>query len=233
MDISDFSSIQKCAETFKKKVGQIDILINNAGTIGKINELTTNYELTSDIFDSVFNTNFFGTINMTELFLQKELIRKNGKIIIITSSDGNAMRVGDKKLRGQITADDLTLQKIYSLADQYKNAIINHTVKKESWITDMGPVYSNSKLLLNAYAKSLKNREEISNKNIQVYACCPGWVRTDMGGIYAPRSIEGGSITPVYLVELPREINDNYQGKFFSDKKVFDWENTPMQGYTP
>lgn len=41
-----------------------------------------------------------------------------------------------------------------------------------------------------------------------------------MGGPNAYLSLEEGAITPSYLIELPFEVNPEFQGKFFSDKKV-------------
>ena len=41
-----------------------------------------------------------------------------------------------------------------------------------------------------------------------------------MAGEKAPLTIDEGALTPVYLVELPFEVNKDYQGKFFYLNKV-------------
>ena len=43
----------------------------------------------------------------------------------------------------------------------------------------------------------------LKGTNILVNAVCPGWVRTDMGGSNATRSVEEGATTPVWLATLP------------------------------
>ena len=75
-------------------------------------------------------------------------------------------------------------------------------------------------MCINKYASLVAYRSNITEKNVQVYSCCPGWVRTDMGGPKASRSIEEGVVCPLYLVELEHKINKDLQGRFFEDCKV-------------
>lgn len=77
--------------------------------------------------------------------------------------------------------------------------------------------YRFSKSALNALTIMLAN--ELAGK-IKVNAVCPGWVRTDMGGSNAPRSIEEGADTPVWLATTLDTIPT---GKFFRNRKIIDW----------
>ena len=53
-----------------------------------------------------------------------------------------------------------------------------------------------------------------------VNSVCPGWVRTDMGGPTAPRSVEEGADTAVWLAtDAPPELT----GKFFRDRQEIPW----------
>jgi len=53
-------------------------------------------------------------------------------------------------------------------------------------------------------------------KNVTINAVCPGWVKTDMGGASAPRSLEKGAETPIWLATAPlSEIKAN--GSAFRD----------------
>ena len=80
------------------------------------------------------------------------------------------------------------------------------------------PAYSVSKASLNALTVMLAS--ELKGTNILVNAVCPGWVRTDMGGSNATRSVEEGAATPVWLATLP---DGERTGHIFFDKKQINW----------
>ncbi len=80
------------------------------------------------------------------------------------------------------------------------------------------PAYSVSKASLNALTVMLAS--ELKGTNILVNAVCPGWVRTDMGGSNATRSVEEGATTPVWLATLP---DGEPTGHIFFDKKQINW----------
>lgn len=80
------------------------------------------------------------------------------------------------------------------------------------------PSYSISKTALNAVTRVLAG--ETQGHNILVNSVCPGWVKTDMGGSGAERSIEKGAETLVWLAILP---DKGPTGKFFRDKKEIEW----------
>lgn len=67
IDISKEESVNSAAKEFGKYSGVLDILINNAGILGK-RKSEDNPLSISDVRE-VFETNFFGTIAVTEAFL--------------------------------------------------------------------------------------------------------------------------------------------------------------------
>lgn len=77
--------------------------------------------------------------------------------------------------------------------------------------------YRLSKSSLNALTILMAN--ELSNTNIKINAMCPGWVRTDMGGANASRSVEKGAETATWLA-TEKTIPT---GKFFRDMKIIKW----------
>ena len=81
-----------------------------------------------------------------------------------------------------------------------------------------GPLgYSLTKAALNVL--TVKLAQEVSG-DIKVNAACPGWVRTRMGGAAAPRSVEEGADTIVWLATLPPERSS---GGFFRDRESIPW----------
>jgi NAD(P)-dependent dehydrogenase (short-subunit alcohol dehydrogenase family) len=88
-------------------------------------------------------------------------------------------------------------------------------------LAEMGmgfPAYRMSKAALNALTRI--TAAELAQTGIKVNAVCPGWVRTDMGGPGAPRTVEQGADTPVWLATLPA---DGPNGGFFRDRKPIPW----------
>jgi NAD(P)-dependent dehydrogenase (short-subunit alcohol dehydrogenase family) len=80
------------------------------------------------------------------------------------------------------------------------------------------PAYSMSKAALNAFTRQLAAATK--GTGILVNSACPGWVRTDMGGPGAPRSVEQGADTIVWLATLGAT---GPTGGFFSDRKPIAW----------
>lgn len=81
-----------------------------------------------------------------------------------------------------------------------------------------GPfAYSVSKAALDALTVSLARD---LGGDLKVNACCPGWVRTRMGGAEAPLTPEKGADTPVWLATLPA---DGPSGGFFRNRKPIAW----------
>lgn len=80
------------------------------------------------------------------------------------------------------------------------------------------PSYSLSKLALNGLTIMLA--QALGPDRIVVNSMCPGWVRTDMGGPNATRTVEEGARTAVWLAdEAPSDVS----GKFFRDAKEIPW----------
>jgi NAD(P)-dependent dehydrogenase (short-subunit alcohol dehydrogenase family) len=76
--------------------------------------------------------------------------------------------------------------------------------------------YRLSKAALNALTRTLAWDE----RWVKVNSMCPGWVRTDMGGSGAPKSVEEGADTAVWLATLP---DDGPTGGFFRNRQPIPW----------
>ena len=80
------------------------------------------------------------------------------------------------------------------------------------------PAYSLSKHALNALTRQFANK--LKNDGILVNALCPGWVRTSMGGMTAPRSAKSAAKGIVWACLLKDSLKT---GKFFREKEIIDW----------
>ncbi|MGH8397055.1 MAG: SDR family oxidoreductase [Gammaproteobacteria bacterium] len=78
--------------------------------------------------------------------------------------------------------------------------------------------YRISKAALNMVTRVFAN--ELRPRNILVNSVCPGWVKTDMGGVNANRSIEKGVETIVWLASAPEATESGF---FWRDKKKIPW----------
>ena len=88
-------------------------------------------------------------------------------------------------------------------------------------LTDMGDgnaAYRMSKTALNTLTRMVASAME--QQDILVNSMCPGWVRTDMGGPQASRSVEKGAETAVWLATSP---GGGPTGGLFRDKKPIPW----------
>ena len=82
------------------------------------------------------------------------------------------------------------------------------------------PSYNLSKTALNALTVMFAKATGSGEKDILVNACCPGWVRTDMGGRGAPLTVEQGADTIVWLATLPK---GGPTGGFFAEREKIEW----------
>ncbi len=83
---------------------------------------------------------------------------------------------------------------------------------------DEYPAYSISKTALNALTR--QSAAALKDKRVSVNSVCPGWVRTDMGGENATRTVEQGADTVVWLAtEAPADVT----GQFLRDRKQIPW----------
>lgn len=79
--------------------------------------------------------------------------------------------------------------------------------------------YRSSKAALNTLTQGFAL--ELAGHDIRVNCMTPGWVRTKLGGLAAPRSPEEGAETILWLVKEDDAITGS--GRFFKDREIFPW----------
>lgn len=90
LDVSDRSQIAEVIEASEKRFNQIDVLINNAGYgfRGAVEEAS------EEEMRKIFDTNFFGTVNMIQAVLPAMREHKSGTIMNLSSIGGRFGPVG-------------------------------------------------------------------------------------------------------------------------------------------
>lgn len=80
-DVSDRAQVDKMINDIKKRFGNIDILINNAG----IADTQLFSDVTQEDFDRMVRVHLKGTFNCTQAVLEDMIYKKCGKVINISS----------------------------------------------------------------------------------------------------------------------------------------------------
>lgn len=83
LDLTDKDSITNASKIIETKCTKLDILINNAGILGKIPQPASTVPV--DEIRKIFDTNFFGTIQVTQEFIPLLQKSEAGRIVNVTS----------------------------------------------------------------------------------------------------------------------------------------------------
>lgn len=178
LDVTSDASIATAAQKLRDGAIRIDALVNNAGVYGAASG--------PDGVALTLETNFFGPLRVTLGILP--LLRDGATITNVTSGLGSLSNL-DAEHRRPLSDPTLTRDALVEMMRGFVRA------GGPSWGTD---VYGVSKAALNALTRILAS--ELAPRNIRVNATCPGWVRTDMGGRGAPRSVEEGAQSVLFGV---------------------------------
>jgi len=209
LDISKQKSIDEFVNWIKDHDMRIDCLVNNAAIC------IPSSKVEPKICEETFQTNLYGTIMLTEKLLP--YLNDNGKLIFMTTEDANMTTLHNQDFEKRLSNEYLSRDDLFNIAKDFHDKIAMmspskqaHPFPKESY-----PVYCFSKLCLRVYSKLLSQNNDIKKRSIQVYACSPGWTKTEIGGPMAEQTIEEGAICPVNVINLPWKYDEKLQGKFF------------------
>ena len=211
LDVSSEASINELMKFTRDEFGRLDILINNAGLgVNVVNSLKIN---------SAFHF-VKGTLNRAGLKLGKTVsaIKKMANISTdVCEADLSGVKnILETNLFGAWKMIQVFLPLIKKSSE---GRIINISsgLGQINGMTEDYAAYCISKLSLNALTIMFANK--LKESGISVNSVCPGWVRTDMGGPDAPRGVEEGAETIIWLATQESITT----GKFFKDKEIIDW----------
>ena len=84
LDVTKSDSIKKAKKSIESKITHLDVLINNAGIRGEVPQLASKVPI--EVMREVFETNFFGVIQVTQEFIPL-LEKSESPIIVNVTSD--------------------------------------------------------------------------------------------------------------------------------------------------
>jgi len=141
-DVSDMEAVNKAVEKIKSELGNIDILINNAG-IGKFGKFL---ELDPVEWENQVKVNLFGVYYVTRAVLPQMIERNTGDIINVSSTLG---------LKGSAGASAYSASKfgVFGLSESLMQEVRKHNIR----VTTLAPSTVVTDL---AYNNNLLNNNE-------------------------------------------------------------------------
>jgi carbonyl reductase 1 len=205
LDVEDPASISSLAATLQDQGTVLDVLVNNAG-------------ITMDGFDwqvarRTIDTNFYGPVRVADALLP--VIPRGGNIVMVSSGAGE-LSIFSQHLRDRFSDPGLTRDGLLELVESFVEAVRDGRHSREGWPTS---AYGVSKAAVNAFVRIAA--PPLASRAVKINAVCPGWVRTDMGGPGAPRSVAEGAASILWAAFL--EEGGSPTGGFYRDGKPIAW----------
>ncbi len=163
-----------------------------AGRGGKLDVLVNNAGVYRGVeARNIWDVNVRGPLLLTQALAP--LLLDGARVAMVSSGLGRSANQ-DPRLLTRLRSEVLTLRDVEALCDEAPGG------------------YGASKAALNRLAQLFAKQFE--PRHILVNAVSPGWVRTDMGGANAPRSLEQGAASVLWACRLDA---DGPTGGFFED----------------
>ena len=169
LDVTRAATILAAARLIEREAGRLDVLVNNAGIVILRSPPAV---LSADDVRTVYETNVFGVIAVTQAMIP--LLEKSaaGRIVNISSTLGSLAAASDP----------------------------DRPTSSAAYATSVALAYSTSKTALNAVTVCFAN--QLRDTGIKVNAACPGHVGTDLNRFEGKRTVQQGAREPVRLATL-------------------------------
>jgi len=204
LDVTRAGDAAALAAHLRNQDWRVDALVNNAGASFP--------GFDAEVVRKTLAANYHGAVDVTDALLP--LLTGDARVVMVSSGMGELSSLS-RPLQEELLAAGLTRTELDALVARFAAAVIAGKHVEHGWPSS---AYRVSKVALNAFTRILDR--ELAGTHIHVNAVCPGWVRTDMGGPSATRSVSEGAAGIVWAATLPAS---GPRGGFFRDGHLIDW----------
>lgn len=197
LDVEDERSVERARAALIEDGRGLDVLVNNAGVSLR--------GFGPEIVRRTLSVNFFGALRVTRLLMP--LLSPRATIVMVSSGMGALDGFSSTVAARLRECGDV--ERVVALMREFGSEVEAGTHGARGWPSS---AYSVSKAGLNALVRCLA--PQLRELDAVINAVCPGWVRTDMGGAFAERSVEAGARSITWTALLPA---GRVSGGFFRD----------------
>jgi NAD(P)-dependent dehydrogenase (short-subunit alcohol dehydrogenase family) len=204
LEVTAGESVAFLAAALRQEFGPIKVLINNAGIALE--------GFNADVARRTLAVNCFGVMTVVDHLLP--VLSPRGRIVMVSSGMGQVAGL-TPELQANFLDPAMTREQLVDLLHTFVRDVEVGQHIQRGWPSN---AYQISKAGLNTFTRLLAR--EVAHTAIRVNAVCPGWVRTDLGGHGATRSVEEGARGIVWAALL---AEDGPSGGFFRDGRPIPW----------
>jgi NAD(P)-dependent dehydrogenase (short-subunit alcohol dehydrogenase family) len=204
LDVTRAGDAAALAAYLRNQDWRVEALVNNAGAS------FTGFD--AEVVRKTLAANYHGAVSVTDALLP--LLTEDARVVMVSSGMGELSCLS-RPLQQEFLAPDLTRAQLDALVARFAADVAAGKHTEHGWPSS---AYRVSKVALNAFTRILTR--ELAGTRILVNAVCPGWVRTDMGGPSASRSVSEGASGIVWAATL---LAGGPRGGFFRDGKPIGW----------
>jgi carbonyl reductase 1 len=202
LDVTSQQSVDAFAELARRELGPISALVNNAGIA--LNGFD------AEVVRGTLAVNFFGSLRVTQAL--EPLVGDGGSVVMVSSGMGD-LSAYSPALRARFLDPALNIASLTALVNEFESDVKADRHTQQGWPSS---AYRVSKAALNALTRIVAKE----STRVHVNAVCPGWVKTDMGGVNASRSVAEGASGIVWAATLGE---GGAHGGLFRDERQIAW----------